>query len=313
MATTKPDIAALVDQMPETDKEIQAKQKPEPDKPDQPEKPNRTRRPDNYGEASKFTGPDPETANRIFSEIVAGGRENILELIALVRDPGAADFKNYKAAYVLHGLALHVGGVGKERERRLFTETLAAQLGSDKHSKAVKALLIRELQVAGGKEVVQGLGRHVLDEDLGEYAIQALLAIREGAAAQFRNSLATAPAKHRAALIQALGVIRDHESAAALKKALGEEDREVRLAAAWALANLGDATSGGALLKSADAAEGYERIQMTKTCLLLAERLLAAGRKPEATRIYRHLRDTRSEPSEQYVRELAERALEAAP
>lgn len=309
MATTKPDIAALVDQMPETDTEIAAKQKPDPDK---PEPPDRKRRPDNYGGASKFTGPDPETANKIFAEILAGGKESILELIALLRDPSDADFKNYKAGYVLHGLALHVGGAEKERQRRLFAETLAAQLGSDKLSKAVKGFLIRELQVAGGQEAVGSLGRYLLDEELGEYAVQALLAIREGAAPQVRKALATAKGTHRSALVQALGVLRDSESVAVLKKALGDEGREVRLAAAWALANLGDASSADALLKSADAAEGWERVQQTKACLVLAEKLLAAGKKSEAVRIYRHLQDTRTDSSEQHVRDVALRALQSA-
>jgi hypothetical protein len=51
---------------------------------------------------------------------------------------------------------------------------------------------------------------------------------------------------------------------------------------------------------------------MTKFCLVLAENLTAAGRKADAAKIYTQLRDTRKDPSEKYISELAARALAAA-
>ena len=60
------------------------------------------------------------------------------------------------------------------------------------------------------------------------------------------------------------------------------EDREVRLAAVWGLANLADADSIGLLLKAADTEANYERIKATQACLLLAEKLTAAGNKRAA-------------------------------
>ena len=97
-----------------------------------------------------------------------------------------------------------------------------------------------------------------------------------------------------------------------LKEALDDPDREVRLAAGWGLARLGDAGSVDALLKAADVEPGWERIQATKHCLVLAEKLTAAGKKDVARRIYTHLRSTRMDPSEQYIRDAAEKALAAA-
>jgi HEAT repeat protein len=299
MATTKPDVASLVEQMPETDKELQAKQRPEPENADQQ---RRAARADRYGTASKFTGPAPEVADKIFAEILEGGRASLLELLALVREPGDADFKNYKAAYVLHGLAIYVGRSGKERDRRLLSDTLASALDSAAHSKGVKARVIRELQACGGKEVVRALGQQLQDEDLCEPATQALLSIREGAAAELRRALPTAQGRNRVTVVQALGVLQDAASAADLRKFLSDPDRDPRLAAAWSLANLSDAASADALLKAADTAEGWERTQTTKACLLLAEKLVVAGKKTEALRLYTHLADT----GERYVREAAE-------
>jgi HEAT repeat protein len=309
MAAMKPNVAALVEQMPETDRDIQAKadeakQQVQPDSPDKP-KPQPIR----LGAASKFTGPDPDAAEKIFAEILSGGRESIRELLGLVREPSDADYKNYKAGYVLHGLVIRAGRVGQENQRRLLAGTLASQLGSDKHSKAVKAVFIRELRTLGGKESVSALGRQLLDEELCSDATLALLTIRDGAAAQFRGALARAQGRNRDTIIQALGVLQDVDSAAALKKALGEQDPNVRRTAAWALANLGEASATDALLKSADSAEGWERTEATRNCLLLADRLAANGKQSQASRIFTHLHATRTDPSDRHIREITERAL----
>lgn len=308
MATTKPNIAALIEQMPDTDKEVQAKQKAAPEKPDQ--QPNAAT-PDKPAQASTFTGPNPEAAEKIYAEVLSGGRDSLIELLALLHDPADSDFKNYKAGYLLHGLAIYLGRPDQQKERRMFAETLASQLGNPKYSKPVQGVLIRELQVAGGKEVASALGKQLQDDELCEYATQALLAIGDGAGVQLRKALGKATGKNRLTLIQALGVVRDTDSLAELKKALAEPEGDVRIATAWALANIGDAGALEAVIKSADAAEGWERIQTTKACLLLAERLLARGKKGDAVRLYTRLSETRKDPAERYVREAADKALGA--
>ena len=82
----------------------------------------------------------------------------------------------------------------------------------------------------------------------------------------------------------------------------------MRRAAAWTLANIGDTNSADALMKLADGAEGWERIHTTKACLLLAEKLQAAGKRTEAVRIYTHLRNTRRD-SDRCMSEAAEQAF----
>jgi HEAT repeat protein len=240
---------------------------------------------------------------------LSGGRESILELLGLVREPSDPDYKNYKASYVLHGLVIYAGRAGQEAERRLLADTVASQLDGDKHSKAVKALFIRELRTLGGKEVVRALGRHLLDDELCGDTALALLTIRDGVASQFRAALEKSKGRNRVIIAQALGVLQDADSAPALKKALGDPDRDVRRTAAWALANIGERSVADALLESADRAEGWERTEATRHCLLLAERLAASGKQAQANRMYAHLRDTRKDPSERHIRETAERAL----
>jgi hypothetical protein len=249
---------------------------------------------------------DKEKIEGAIAEIHDGGRDNIIGVIDMLVEPGKGN--DVKAHYALHCLALHVCKLGSNRPRRRFARTLASQIGVDR-PKEVQKYLVRELQVAGGKEVVETLGRLLVDEELCEPAAQALAVIGEGAAEQLREALPRTKGKCRLTIVQNLGVVRDAISVGALKEAVSDEDGEVRIAATWALANIGDAGSVNLLLRSAEKADGWERIQATKACLLLAEKLRAGGRKSEAVSIYKHLRDTRTDPAEGYVCDAAKSGL----
>jgi hypothetical protein len=249
---------------------------------------------------------DKEKIEGAIRSILRGGRENIIGVIDMLVEPGKGD--DVKAHYALHCMALHVCKLKNDRPRRRFSRILASQIGGDR-PKEVQKYLIQQLQVAGGKEVVEALGGVLVDEDLCEPAAQALAAIGEGAAEQLRKALSKVSGKCRLTILQNLGVVGDTKSVGALKKAVVDEDEAVRTAAVWALANIGDAGSANMLLRAADQADGWEKIQATKACLLLAENLRAAGKKSEAVRIYRHLRDKRTKPGERYVSDAAKTGL----
>jgi hypothetical protein len=254
----------------------------------------------------KLTGPAPEEAEKLYQDVLAGGRERLLALVDLIVEPGPGD--DWKARYLLHGIVIHVGRPGAEAKRKMVTETLAAQLGGAR-PKAVQAFLCQELQAGGTKEAVPALGKLLTDEDLCDPAARALLSIGEGVVDPFRSALPKAPAKCRQTILQGLGALRDAGSASAFKAALDDTDREIRLAAGWGLARIADAGAVDLLLKAADGKEGWERIQATKHCLVLAGGLRAAGKAAEAGKVYKHLMDTRTDPSERYIREAAAVAL----
>jgi HEAT repeat protein len=251
---------------------------------------------------------DKESVENIIAEIHKAGRDGIVGLIDMLVEPGKAD--DVKPRYALHCLALYVCKLNDKKHRRAFAEILASQLDRDR-PKQIKGYLIRQLQVAGGKEVAGAMGKFLLDEELCEYAAQALVAIGDGAAEQLRDALPKSTGKCRLTVIQNLGVVRDKKSVEHLVHALGDQDRDIRLAAAWGLANIGDAGSVDVLTRAADVESPYERIKAAQACLLLAENLIAADRKKDAMKIYAHLRDTRTDPTEQYLREVAESALAA--
>jgi HEAT repeat protein len=254
----------------------------------------------------KFTGPAPAEAEALCREILAGGRDRVLALAGLVGEPGPGD--DWKARYLLHGLAVHVGRPGAEADRKMLVEALASQLDGER-PKDVKAFLCQELQAAGTREAVPWLGRLLLDADLVEPAAMALLAIADGAAETFRAALPRTQGLCRLTILQDLGVLRDVASGAAFTEALGDADREIRLAGGWGLARLADPAAVASLLKAADGAEGWERIQATKHCLVLAENLAAAGKTAESRAMYEHLGKTRTDPSERYIQILAIAAL----
>ncbi len=197
------------------------------------------------------------------------------------------------------------------KRRKELSETLAGQIGGDR-PKGVQAYLCQELQWAGRKEAVAALGKVLNDPELSAPAAMALVAIKDGAAEQFRAALPSAKGACKLNIVQGLGAVGDSESVTGLKALLKDDDREIRLAAGWSLARMGDAGSVEALIKAAGVPEGWERVEATKHCLVLAEKLTAADKKAEAAKIYEYLRDSRKEPHEKYVRDAAVKGLAAA-
>lgn len=254
---------------------------------------------------------DKDKIENAVAEIQKRGPHAVGGLVGMLVEPlQGDDVQPIKAKYALHVLGLCVSKMPGDEARRDYALALASQLGAER-SKGVRKYVIQKLQAFGRKEVVAALGKFLTDADLCAAAAMALVAIRDGAAEPLRAALAQAKGPCRLAVVQALGALADAGSADALQKALADTDREVRIAAGWGLANIGADAAAGTLTKAADASEGWERIQMTKACLLLSERLVAQGKKDKAKAIYAHLRDSRKDPSEAYVRDAAEKALAA--
>ncbi len=210
--------------------------------------------------------------------------------------------------HALHAIVMRVGGERNTASARAAARALAATLQADR-PKSVQGFVIRQLQLIGGEPQTAAIGKLLLDAELAETAAQALLAIKTGAAEQFRQALPKATGKLRPLMAHGLGTLRDRSAAEALRKLLDDEDRDTRLTAAWALANLPDGEAAKRLLDLAAAARGYERNNLTDSCLRLAENLLAADDKASARRIYAQLHESRTDAAERFVKEAAARGL----
>ena len=234
----------------------------------------------------------------------AMGQEGVTGLVDLLKPD--AEGGDVHVRHCLHGQAMRAGG-WPEKDRQAFTKALAGTLKRD-HYKTTKAFVIRQLQVAGGTEVAAALGEWLLDDELWEDAAQALLAIGD-TAEQFLKALPNAKGKQLLTIVQALGVMKVNNAAERIRELVTADDASLRQVAARALADMADAGAVEPLLKAADTAKGFDRTKQTGACLQLAENLLVLGGKKEANRIYKHLRVTRKDPAEAYIREAAEHAL----
>ena len=256
---------------------------------------------------AKMPARDAEASKQVCRQLVAGGAAWIEQLIAIVGEPGAE--AGIKPRYAFHALAVYTARSKAEDERKLFAHTVAGQLDA-KHSPEVKAFLIEQLQLAATPAEVPALAKRVADKRLGQPAISALVAIGgDEAAAALRDALPSARGRLRVAIIQGLGRLRDKPSVAALTKAAGAKDRDVRLAAFFALGNIGE-PAAAAVLQAAPAVETpYERSQRVDACLLLAQRLAEQGKDEDAKAIYEHLLKTHTGPDDKHVRHAATQGL----
>ena len=245
---------------------------------------------------------------KVTDELQKGGRDAVVGLIDMLVVPGKGD--DIKPRWALHLLAVRAGEPGADKQRAEFARAVASQLGGDR-PKAVKEYLIEQLQVAGGKEALAALGKALLDPALCDTAARALAAIGEGAGEQFLAALPKVKGTSRLSVLKKLASLRVKAAAGAFKKALADADADIRIAAAWGISRIADASAVDALLKAADAHEGWERINQTDACVALAESLASAGNKAPAARIYKHLASTRGEPSEKHIRQAAQDGLAA--
>jgi len=249
---------------------------------------------------------DKSKIEKTVATIAQGGPQFVQGLIEMLGEPGSEE--NVKPHYGLHCVMNYTLIEGDENRRRQFCEVLAKNLSGDL-STFNKAYLCQELQWAGRRESVSALGGLLTDPELCDPAAMALAAIKDGAADELRKALPVAEGPCRLAVVDALAALADEKSADAFRKALTDKDREVRLAAAAGISRIADTGSVDAMLEAADVEPGWERVQQTKYCLVLAENLAAAGKQSDAGRIYSHLQKTRKDASEKYIRDACDAAL----
>jgi len=253
----------------------------------------------------KLAEVDKDATDAALAELLKGGKDAVVGLVGmLVPTEKGGDTQ---VRHALHALVIHVGG-RKGDEKRMVAEALASTLAGDHHAD-VKLFVLRQIQLVGGKEVVPAIGKVLTDDALAETAVQTLLAIKDGAGAPLRAALSSAKGQRVIVIVQALGTLKDVEAAPALRKLLASDDSDVRRVAGCALASIGDAECAKLLLKQSTMAEGYERLKLTQACFVLAENLVAAGKKKEAAAIYQHLSDTRREAVEKHFKDAADRGL----
>ena len=121
---------------------------------------------------------------------------------------------------------------------------------------------------------------------MGRYALERIPAPE--AAEALREALAKTSGEQKAGIAGSLGVRRDKESVSDLAALLGDSDELVALAAATALGDIGTVESAKALQNAAASAEPV-KVRVADARLTAAEKLLAAGDRAAARKVYTSL------------------------
>lgn len=247
---------------------------------------------------------DKAATDKAVDALMAEPAEAANALADKLIDPGA-EGNDIQARHALHAVAIRISTRG-ESPRAAFCTALAGTLAAKRPS-GVKAFIIRQLQLCGGKEVAASVGAFLTVAGLADDAAQALLAISDGAAEQFRAALAKVgdDTALRRNIIHGLAQLADKPSKETFIAALGDKDEETRLLALWGIVQLADASAIDTFLAAEQKESGFARIKAAGLCLQLAEKLP----KTDAAKIYRHLQSTRTKPEEKYLQELAAAAF----
>ncbi len=216
-------------------------------------------------------------------ELLGLGPDAIKSVCAmLVPTSGGADAN---PRFLLSGLAKHVSRGDAEEARTLVSGAFIEALDAAGDPE-VKAFLIRQLQVCGDAEAVDALLTYLSDETLVEPATQALLAIRtENAVAALKAAFEGAEGPRAVTLIKALGELRVADMSDKIVPFTTSENRETRLVAYQALAEMGVPQALEPLRHAYETAAPYEKAKVISYGLTYAKRLAEAGDMETASAI----------------------------
>ncbi|MBN1126651.1 MAG: DUF1080 domain-containing protein [Sedimentisphaerales bacterium] len=181
-----------------------------------------------------------------------------------------------------------------ESERKTYSESLIKSL--DRHkNKEVKAFLISQIQLIGKAEAVKPLGKYLKEEGLCEPASRAIVRIGgKEAARELVDVLDSVKGKNSIAIIRGLGSLKHKPAANDIVKYLNTEDRDLRLATLWALANIAEPSTGMYLADAMNTESGYEKTKADSYYLLFAKRLVEDGCNRQSTKICRNILERRT-------------------
>ncbi len=188
-------------------------------------------------------------------------------------------------------ICFQAGAPGNETSRDEACQVMVAALASDMAPPA-RVWLLKQLERIGRGECIEALAAALGDKEVHvrDAARRALTNNpTPGANATLVDAMQKADGKFKAALINALGYRADQASVAAVANELTSRDQAVAAAAARALGKIANAEATRALSGARLQTKGDVRLRVADSYLLCADKLLAEGKKVEATAIYASL------------------------
>jgi hypothetical protein len=214
---------------------------------------------------------------------------------------------------------------GAETDRRELAEQLVDELratspaGKDgqgqeipprlRHSAAVRNKILRLLSIiaeSGEAPAISDalkdletreMARFVLDRDPSNESTRALIAALGEEGPEFRLGV-----------VNSLGKRKGADVLAALQAAANDRELEVRMAALEALSNLQVAANDAQIARAAEEGSAAIRSRAFKARIRLAESLRLAGRRSEASRIYRAVQASDADAAQKMAAEIGLKA-----
>ncbi|MFC1725328.1 DUF1080 domain-containing protein [candidate division KSB1 bacterium] len=256
---------------------------------------------------TKLPAENRDDENRYLSDIMKIGPDAVKYICMRLTPPGKGD--DTQERYAVNGLTWYVHRPDAESERAAFVYALlwALDITDDKE---VKAFLMHQIQMTGKAEAVVPLSPYLLDERLCEPAARALISIgTKTAEGALLNALPDVKGKNRITIIKALGEMRSKAAAYEIAKYTVDPDKDTRITALNAIANIGPFSTTDLLLEAEKMHSGFDRSKSVSILLLYAQRLSETGDKKECSKICRHIIRNYSTPGTENILIAALRAL----
>jgi len=251
----------------------------------------------------RFPAQSPVDKTSLAAEIFGLGEAGILEICHRLSPPGKSD--DSLARYALEAAGTYAMRPGGERDRSFYARAVIKALNGAPDPN-VKTFLVGRLQQSGGAECLEPLSRLLSDRRLAEPAVQALLAIRPpGTDKALLRALGHSGEANAVTFLKALGELRIREATGRIVPFASSQDKDIREAGLFALANIGDPRTEFLLTRIDIASLPRERASAASRYLLYARRLSENGRKSDALRIGRSLLEKCTGPEESQVRSAA--------
>ncbi|HPS03251.1 MAG TPA: HEAT repeat domain-containing protein [Candidatus Sumerlaeota bacterium] len=187
---------------------------------------------------AKGRGANSQEATDLSKRLVALGPEALSEVCVMLLAPGTGDDVN--ARFALSGATMYVSRTGAETERKMLEGVLLDALKKASNAD-VKAFLIERLRFIAKDESVPALAAYLTDETLCDWSARTLVTINSDASrAALVAALPNAKGSCQMRVAQALGNLREAKALDTLSDLAKNNDKAIRKAALYALAQIAD-------------------------------------------------------------------------
>lgn len=214
---------------------------------------------------ASFPGNDSNHSEKLIRQIYDLQETGIEEMILNMAPTGKGD--NTKAEFAISGLSFLVMKEKDEGLRQMVSKAYLRALHKLSDPQ-LKAFIISQIQIVGKDEAVHDIAKLLTDEDLCDPASNALIQINTATAKEaLLNKLLITESTCKYAIVKALGLLRYKEAAGTLNLLTDSNDMILKKLSLYAIANIGDPSSGLVLEKEA-ALAGYTFNELNATAAL---------------------------------------------